>query len=146
MSAIAEKLDLYPSGFPKEVKRTKHDLILNKQLKKARNKRGYSLDKVATLLMEKKGIKTSKTTIQGYEAEENNMNHRYPSLFMLMALIDIYDCSADFLFDKHDEIERPSHDFHYELTKVEKVNWMGKTLTPAQKSMIIEKVNEIIAL
>jgi len=136
--------EYYKSGFPKEVKRNKHDLTINKRLREARNKRGYSLAKVVALL-KAQGIKTGVSTIQGYEAEEDNMNHRYPSLHMLLTLINLYDCSADFIFDRSTEIETPSKDLNILLLNG-MAEWKGQKITDGQKGLAIEKIKEIMAL
>ena len=89
MPSTATKQELYSSGFPKQMNRTKFNLPINKKLKAARKNKGYSLAKVVELLKDR-GLKTGVSTIQGYEQPEDNMNHRYPPLHTLMLLIDLY--------------------------------------------------------
>ena len=144
MSATAQK-EVYASGFPKEMQRAKYDLTLNVKLREARQRKGYSLKKVVELLA-KRGIKTGATTVQGYEAHENSSNHRYPNVFILKNLMEIYECSADFLFDNHDEIELPSHDLGDELQKINKVKWKGKAISYGQRALISEKIDEIMSV
>lgn len=139
------KKEFYSSGFPKEMNRNKFNLPINRKLKEARNKRGYSLARVVELL-KNKGIKTGVSTIQGYEVDESNINHRYPSLHMLMTLIDLYDCSVDFIFDYSDEFERSSHDLFDELNKIEKVNWKSKQISAGQRGLLLEKIDEIMTV
>lgn len=145
MPSTATKQELYSSGFPKQMNRTKFNLPINKKLKAARKNKGYSLAKVVELLKDR-GLKTGVSTIQGYEQPEDNMNHRYPPLHTLMLLIDLYECSADFIFDFSDELERSSHDLHQELNNIKKVNWKGKEITEGQRGLLQEKINEIMSI
>lgn len=144
-STTTAKKELYQSGFPKQMSRSKFDLPISRKLKAARKKRGYSLAKVVELLNDQ-GYKTGVSTIHGYEQDEDNMNHRYPSLHILMMLIDLYNCSADYIFDFSDEFERSSHDLYDELEKIDKVNWKGEPITSGQRGLIKEKLNEIMNL
>lgn len=144
MPSTAEK-EYYSSGFPKKMNRTKFNLPINHKLREARNKRGYSLKKVVSMLKDR-GIDTGVSTIQGYEVDEENMNHRYPSLHMLMTLMDLYDCSADFIFDRTEEIEIASHDVYKELRKAKTANWKGRQISDGQRSLLIEKFEEIMTI
>lgn len=138
MTATAQK-ELYASGFPKEMQRAKYDLTLNERLREARKHKGYSLKKVIDILASK-GIKTGVSTLQGYECQEDNINHRYPNVFILQNLINIYGCSADFLFDNESEIK----DLSNELKKVDNMKWKGQAISNGQKALIFEKIDEIM--
>lgn len=140
MAATAQK-EVYASGFPREMQRAKYNLTLNERLREARKHKGYSLKKVVDILASQ-GVKTGVSTIQGYECQEDNINHRYPNVFILQKLINIYGCSADFLFDVEDEIL----DLSKEFEKVDNMKWKGQKITNGQKALICEKINEIINL
>jgi len=142
MSATAEKVQkIYPTNG----KRNKYDLILNKRLKTVREKRGYSYRKVVALL-ELRGVSTGVSTVQGYEANENNANHRYPSPYMILELTKLYNCSVDYIFGLSNEIERQSLDLKEQLTMYDKSYWGGHEITEGQKALMIEKMNEITSL
>jgi transcriptional regulator with XRE-family HTH domain len=145
MGAIAQEKEFYTNGIPKDMKRKKFNMTINKRLKEARNKRGYSLAKVVQLLNER-GVKTGVSTIQGYEANEDNINHRYPSQIMLLHLVNLYNCSIDYIFGLSNEIERPSKDLCHALTLQDEVLWKNEKISEGQKGLIIEKVNEIMSL
>jgi transcriptional regulator with XRE-family HTH domain len=145
LPATANREDYYESGFPKKIIRNKYDMVINKRLKEARTKKGFSLAK-AVRELEARGIKTGVSTIQGYEAEEDNANHRYPSLNMLLALANLYDCSMDFVFGLSDEVSRPSKDIAFQIENNQTVLWQGKEITSGQKAILTEKANEIMAL
>lgn len=93
----------YESGFPLEVQRSKYDLKINERLKSARNRKGLSAAQVIADLKKYKGVSIGHSTLQGYEADENSLNHRYPSLTVLMVLADFYGCSLDYLFGVSDK-------------------------------------------
>ena len=139
------KNEFYASGFPKEMQRAKYDLTLNERLREARKRKGYSLKKVVELFA-KQGIKTGVSTIQGYECPEDNINHRYPNVFMLKKLMELYEVSADFLFDNIDEMNIPSHDLGEELNNINKVKWRGKPISNGQRALISEKIDEIMSV
>jgi transcriptional regulator with XRE-family HTH domain len=100
-----QKNEFYNGGFPKHIQRNKHNLPINDRLKEARLNKGLSLTK-AIQELSYRGIKCGVSTLQGYEANENSLNHRYPSIPMLLALSDLYDCSTDFLFGISDRMKR----------------------------------------
>lgn len=135
------------NSFPVEtnMNRTKYGMSVNKRLKEIRNIRGYSLSKVTNLLAVK-GIKTGRSTIQGYEADETMINHRYPSLHMLVALTELYECSFDYIFAVTDEIYRPSDDLIDLLLKNKNASFKGQKITEGQKSLLIEKAREIMSI
>lgn len=99
--AKAEVKNFYKSGFPKEVQRGKYNLMINERLKLARNRKGLSASGVVRKLAEQ-GVSIGHSTLQGYEADENSLNHRYPSLPVLLQLADFYGCSLDYLFGVSD--------------------------------------------
>lgn len=142
---MLQTVEKYESGFPKVMNRGKYDLEVNKRMKEVRNRRGYSLAKVKNLLAVR-GIKTGVSTVQGYEAEEDNINHRYPSLNMLLNLCNLYDCSMDYLFGITDEMNRPSNDLRHSITTNDEVFWNGVKMTSGQKALLLEKADEIMAL
>jgi transcriptional regulator with XRE-family HTH domain len=139
MSAIAEKV------YPNNGKRNKYNLDLNQRLKDVREKRGLTYRKVVALL-ELNGVKTGVSTIQGYEANENNVNHRYPSPYMILQLAKLYGCSTDYFFGLSDEIERQSLDIQTQLLIYNKNYWNGQEITAGQKALLLEKGQEIISL
>jgi hypothetical protein len=83
----------YSNGFKKKIDRSKYDLPLNDRLKKARNRKGLSSAGVVQAL-KKQGISIGHSTLQGYEAHENSLNHRYPSLSVLITLADFYEINS----------------------------------------------------
>src|SRR4051794_4114424 len=139
MVATAEKI------YPNNGKRNKYNLDLNRRLKDVREKRGLSYRKVVALL-ELRGVNTGVSTIQGYEANENNANHRYPSPYMILQLAKLYGCSTDYFFGLSDEIERQTLDIKDQLTMYEKNYWNGQEITAGQKALLLEKGQEIISL
>lgn len=96
--------DYYESGFKKKMHRQKYNLKLNERLKAARNRTGLSAAKVVKM-MKKQGTSIGHSTLQGYEADENSLNHRYPSLPTLLELADFYECSLDYLFGLTDRFK-----------------------------------------
>jgi transcriptional regulator with XRE-family HTH domain len=136
--------EYYISGFPKDIVRQKFDLPLNERLKEVRNKRGYSLAQVVNML-KARGIETGRSTIQGYEAPESNGHHRYPPLHMLDHLCQLYNVDMNFIFGYSDEIERPNRDLLEVINNQEKIYWHGKEMSYAQKQMLIEQAEKIMA-
>ena len=100
-----ETREFYQSGFPKKPVRNKYNLKINQRLKIARNRKGLSSAAVVRE-MKKLGISIGHSSLQGYEADENSSNHRYPSLTTLMELAEFYDCSVDYLLGVSDKIKR----------------------------------------
>ena len=144
MSLPAEK-EYYQSGFPKVMVRGKYNMLISSRLKEARTKRGYSLSDVKVLLS-KKGIETGRSTIQGYEVDEDNINHRYPSLHMLLQIANVYDCSLDYIFGVSNEMNRPTDNLNEYLLNNDKVCWRGKEISKEEKAMIARKIEQIMAL
>jgi transcriptional regulator with XRE-family HTH domain len=142
MSALAEKVE---KVYPNNGKRNKYDLDLNKRLKVVREKRGLTFRKVVDLL-KARGVKTGASTIQGYEADENAANHRYPSPYMLLHLSKVYNCSLDYVFGLSEEIERQTLDIKEQLLLYDVSLWGGQEITAGEKALLLEKGQEIISL
>jgi transcriptional regulator with XRE-family HTH domain len=148
--AEAEK-NFHASGFPKQVLRNKYNLPLNERLKNARNAIEMSAKEVVTEL-KKQGINIGCSTLQGYESNERNLNHRYPSLTSLIALSNFYGCSMDYLFGFTDKIERPNSktrvkskiELKKELDMIDTVLWDGKKLSDKQLTLIKAQIDYIV--
>jgi transcriptional regulator with XRE-family HTH domain len=141
-----ETVEYYESGFPKVMNRGKYDLHVNSRLKEARNRRGYSLAKVKNLLA-LQGTPTGRSTIQGYEADENNINHRYPSLHMLLQLAKLYNCSLDYIFGLSDMFEQQTNQLNeYLENNKEDILWHDKPISKEAIALISVKIEQITAL
>jgi len=102
MQAIqTENERLYESGFRKAMHRTKFDLPINERLKECRTAQKMSAAQVVRE-MKLRGINIGHSSLQGYEAPETSVNHRYPSLPNMIALADFYEVSLDYLFGRTD--------------------------------------------
>jgi transcriptional regulator with XRE-family HTH domain len=149
-TAEAEKT-FHISGFPKEVSRNKYNLTINERLKKARNATGMSSASVVAE-MKKQGLPISQGSLQGYEAKETSLNHRYPSLTALIALSNFYGCSMDYLFGFTDKIERsnsktkikPKLELKNELDSSETILWNGRELSEKQLTLIKTQIDYIL--
>ena len=140
--------------YPKKIARTKYNLPINERLKIARNAQGLSAAGVVAEL-NKKGIKMSHSTLQGYEANESISNHRYPSLPALLALSNFYGCSIDYLFGLTDKIERPKakkkilpkieYDFNHLLNSDETILWGEKSISARQRKLITAQIEFILS-
>jgi transcriptional regulator with XRE-family HTH domain len=141
-------------NYQKKIARTKYNLPINERLKIARNALDLSAARVVTELR-KQGVKMSHSTLQGYEANENISNHRYPSLPALLALSNFYGCSIDYLFGLTDKIERPKakkkilpkieYDFNALLNSDETVLWNGKSLSARQRKLVSAQIEFILS-
>lgn len=138
------------SSFPKKVSRNKYNLPLNERLKMARNAIEMSSARVVAEL-KKQGFNIGHSTLQGYEADEASLNHRYPSLTALIALSEFYGCSMDFLFGYTDKIERPKArkikpktELKKELETGGNVLWDGKKLSEKQMKLIKAQIEFIL--
>lgn len=147
--AKAETKSYYASGFAKEVVRSKHNLKLNERLKAARNRKGLSAAGVIKKL-NKRGVSIAHSTLQGYEADENSLNHRYPSLPVLMQLVDFYGCSMDYVFGISDRFK--PHTLYARETDVRDVleskslvTYNGNKLSKKQRELIIAQLDSILA-
>jgi len=102
MQAIqAENERLYESGFRKQMNRNKFGLPINERLKECRNAKKLSGADVVRA-MKARGVNIGHSSLNGYEAPETSINHRYPSLPNMIALADFYDVSLDYLFGRTD--------------------------------------------
>jgi transcriptional regulator with XRE-family HTH domain len=140
------KEDYYESGFPKEIKRSKHDLPISDRLFNARKFRKLSLQDVTDILEKRFEIKTRKTTIQGYEVDEDNLNHRYPSLHILYRICQIYNVNVDYIFGFSDEMERPSQDLFENLDNGIGVYIEGVKMTSKEIGLLKDNAKGIMAL
>jgi transcriptional regulator with XRE-family HTH domain len=143
------KAEVYESGFPKQVNRTKHNLIINERLKAARNRKGLSAAGVVKKLA-KKGIKIGHSTLQGYEADEKSLNHRYPSIPVLLELAEFYGCSLDYLFGVTDRfkplsLESRETDIRDLLESRAQVAYNGHKLTKKQKDLVLMQLDLVLA-
>lgn len=147
---VAEKeiKDRYKSGFPKEVHRGKYNFKINERLKIARNRKKLSAAGVVKCLA-KRGVSVGHSTLQGYEADENSLNHRYPSLPMLVELAEFYGCSLDYLFGITDKY-RPNtgsreQDIRDLLESKGAVSYNGNTLSKGHKKLLIAQIDAVLA-
>lgn len=147
-SSQAKVKTFYESGFPKEVQRSKYDLKLNERLKAARNRKKMSAMRVVKEL-EKIDVSLGHSTLQGYEAREDSLNHRYPSLPVLMKLAEFYGCSLDYLFGVTDrfkprEISSTEIDIRDVLEGKQPVAFNGRKLKKAEREKLIKKLDMIL--
>lgn len=139
---IVNVKEFYKSGFPKEVTRGKYDLKINARLKAARNRRKLSSAGVVREL-KKYGVKIGHSTLQGYEADENSLNHRYPSLPVLIGLANFYGCSIDYLIGQTDKFKSTSLNKDVDLMdylQEGSVNFNGKRLTKTEREQILATI------
>jgi transcriptional regulator with XRE-family HTH domain len=138
----------YANGFKKKVVRTKYNLMLNERLKSARNRKGLSSAGVVQALKEE-GVSIGHSTLQGYEADENSLNHRYPSLTVLLQLAKFYDVSIDYLFGISDRF-KPSHispdsdDMRDLLESQRPVMYNGCKLTEKQRESLVVHLDRLL--
>ena len=140
----------YSNGFKKNIQRSKHNLTLNERLKNARNRKGLSSAGVVQAL-KKQGISIGHSTLQGYEADENSLNHRYPSLSVLMTLANFYEVSYDYLFGISDKFT-PTHlaishnaDIRDIIESRNAIMYNGVKLTRDERRTLIEKIDQHFA-
>lgn len=144
---MQEASAFYESGFRKEVRRNKYNLTINERLKAARNRKGLSAAGVVKAL-KTQGISIGHSTLQGYEADENSLNHRYPSLPVLVELAEFYGCSLDYLFGTSDRF-RPQllgtkdTDIRDLLESSKSTSYNGIKLNKEQKDLIINILDEL---
>jgi transcriptional regulator with XRE-family HTH domain len=147
--AKAEPRAFYESGFPKEVQRGKYNLKINERLKAARNRKGLSVAGVVRGL-KKKGVSIGQSTIQGYEADESNSIHRYPSLPVLTELAEFYGCSLDYLFGQSDRFKPitvacKESDIKDLLESRSSVAYNGVKLNKEQREQLTAHLDSILA-
>lgn len=104
---LQAKNEEFENGFTKTIPNNKLGLPMNERLRIARGVKGFSLNKTIQELS-KRGVKCGLSTLQGYEANEESLNHRYPSINMLLALAELYDCSIDYLFGRVEKLALPT--------------------------------------
>jgi transcriptional regulator with XRE-family HTH domain len=147
--AKAEARSYYESGFPKVVQRNKYNLKINERLKAARNRKELSAAGVVKSLA-KKGVTIGHSTLQGYEADENSLNHRYPSLPILMELADFYGCSLDYLFGISDRF-RPNNAGTREMDVKDllegrgSIMYNGVKLNKMQRDFLVAHLDSVVA-
>lgn len=133
------------NGLPRVIPKTKYGLILNQRLREARNNKKMSSAAVCIELT-KRGFKICHSSLRGYEATEQSMVHRYPSIPVTLALADFYDVSLDYLFGRNDKpkliknhvpkIPEESRDLKVFFESEKPVSFAGKKITPKQKELI----------
>ena len=148
MSVTKEKAkEFYKSGFPKEITRTKRNLLINERLKSARNRKGMSAQGVVNAL-NKKGVSIGHSSLQGYEADENSLNHRYPSITMIMELAQFYGCSVDYLFGISERFKPyelgKEHDLRDILDSQKPVGYNGTKLTKEQREIVLRQLDLVL--
>ncbi len=144
---MQEASAFYASGFRKEVRRSKYNLKINERLKAARNRKGLSAAGVVKAL-KTQGISIGHSTLQGYEADENSLNHRYPSLPVLMELAEFYGCSLDYLFGVSERFKpqllgTKETDMRDLLDSGKTILYNGEKLNKEQKDLIITILDEL---
>lgn len=146
--AKAEARQYYKSGFAKEVHRSKHNLLINERLKAARNRKGLSAQGVVNAL-KKKGVSLGHSTLQGYEADEKSLNHRYPSLIMLIELSNFYGCSLDYIFGKSERFKPyelgKETDLRDMLDSRKPIGYNGVKLTKEQRDAVLHQLDLVLA-
>jgi transcriptional regulator with XRE-family HTH domain len=135
----------YESGFPKSIHRHKLNVPVNERLRFARENKKYTLAK-ATKELNKLGIACALSTLQSYEAAEDSLNRRFPSLKMLISLSDLYECSTDFLLGISDEPNRYTPDLLSQIENNQKLSWRDKSIDKHQQAMIVYKIEQIMDL
>jgi transcriptional regulator with XRE-family HTH domain len=138
----AQAKSFYSSGFPKEMQRGKYNLPLNERLKAARNAKELSAAQVVKKL-KRRGVSIGHSTLQGYEANESSINHRYPSLPVLLVLSEFYECSLDYLFGYTQEPNR--YDMRKQLENNKKVFWDGKKLKKKHREELLAEMDYIVS-
>lgn len=129
--------------------RNKYSIPINHRLKMARIRKEMSAQSVVNAL-KKRGISIGHSTLQGYEADENSANHRFPSISVIYALAQFYDVSVDYLFGLTDIHEsptkrKPKNDFRYELSLNKKLHWDGRVINQEQRKLISAQIDFILA-
>lgn len=141
----APDIKYYKSGFPKSIHRHQLNIPVNERLKFARERNKLTLAK-ATKELNKIGIACALSTLQSYEAAEESINRRYPSVKMLISLANLYDCSTDFLLGISDEPNRYTTDISAQLENNRNMAWKGTPIAECEMNMIIHKIDQIMSL
>jgi transcriptional regulator with XRE-family HTH domain len=140
-----DKIEYYDSGFRKDMARGKYDLPINHRLKLARYAKGLTSEK-ASAELKRRGIKLGQSSIQGYEANEKSTNHRYPSIPAFLALADLYECSLDYIFGIHGELNRnPEQDLKDRIKYEYNLKWGGKEINVAKRKKIMVFMEALMA-
>lgn len=138
----------YESGFRKEITRPKHNLLINERLKAARNRKEMSAQGVVNAL-KKKGVSVGHSTLQGYEADEQSLNHRYPSIVMLIELANFYGCSMDYIFGMSERFKTyelgKETDLRDLLESRKAISYNGVKLTKAQRDTVLGQLDKLLA-
>jgi transcriptional regulator with XRE-family HTH domain len=136
----------HPSGFPKKMDRKKYGLTVSERLKIARKRKNLSLQQVANELekIDNLGIKATRSNIQGYEAEEDKVNHRYPSLYVFYNLCKIYDVNVDYILGFSDEMERPSENLIDHLDNSTNIMIDGEKMIKEEIEMLKVLAREMV--
>ena len=123
--------------------------MLNERLKSARNRKGMSAQGVVDALKKRKGISVGHSTLQGYEADENSLNHRYPSITMILELAKFYGCSIDYLFGLTDRFKTyelgKENDLRDLLDSKRPVGYNGHKLTKEQRDIALHQLDLVLA-
>lgn len=146
--AKTDEKQFYESGFRKEIARPKHNLMINERLKAARNRKKMSAQAVVNTLKEQ-GVSVGHSTLQGYEADEQSLNHRYPSIVMLIELANFYGCSMDYIFGMSDRFKTyelgKETDLRDLLDSRKSISYNGRKLTKAQREKVISRLDKLLA-
>jgi transcriptional regulator with XRE-family HTH domain len=129
--------------------RNKYFIPINHRLKMARIRKEMSAQSVVDAL-KKRGISIGLSTLQGYEADENSANHRFPSISAIYSLAKFYDVSVDYLFGLTDIHEsptkrKPKNDCKHELKHNKQLHWGGKVLSADKRELITAQIDFIVA-
>lgn len=147
----ANETTYYPTGFRKDIVRNKYGLPLNERLKKARNRKGLSSAGVVRAL-KKQGVSIGHSTLQGYEADESSLNHRYPSVPVLMELATFYEVSLDYLLGISDKFtpQRLSIGHNADIKDIlesrDALMYNGVKLTKEKRNALIQIIDKVLAI
>jgi transcriptional regulator with XRE-family HTH domain len=100
--------------------------------------------------LKKKGISIGHSTLQGYEADENSLNHRYPSLSVLYDLALFYNVSLDYLFGISDkfrpqQLSSKTTDIRDLVESRNPVMYNGVKLTKQQRESVVRHLDNLLA-
>jgi transcriptional regulator with XRE-family HTH domain len=135
--------------FPKVLSRSKYNFPLSQRLKSARMNLKMSTQGVVNSLR-KEGISMGLSTLHCYESDENTVNHRYPSISVLVTLAKFYGCSIDYLFGLTDDIYCHKNQINNDLKKqievsAEPIKWDGQELTDKQRELISAEIDFLVS-
>lgn len=146
MQALKNELK-FKSSFPSPLQK-KLNMPLSDRLKDARTYRKMTARYVVQEL-KTQGISIGYNSLMGYEAKEGSMNHRYPSLPVLVALAKFYEVSLDYLFGFTDvrsyQVKPLKGDVYRDvkllLNSGEALAYDGEMLTPKQLELVRSSVD-----